>query len=294
MKASTAALGLLAVVAAATALIWSEGDSAKPTPSVASQPGGAVAPRLARVLAEGRLVAYPGAEVVVGTDAGGTIVTLPVEEKMTVKKGALIAEMRADDLRAALAEARARQNEADADIHLHQLEAARQTKLKASGMTTQQLLERSQRDLAADRARRQTAAAAVKRLSAVLDKARIVAPIDGVVIARHAQPGETVAPGAKLVTLADLTRTRIEAEVDEYDAGRIRLGAPVTVRAEGHEGAWRGKVEEIPDAVVGRKLKPLDPGRPEDTRVLLVKVELLEKTPLKLGQRVEVEIAEQR
>ena len=39
-----------------------------------------------------------------------------------------------------------------------------------------------------------------------------------------------------------------------------------------------------------RRLKPQDPGRPSDTRVLLVKVALDEKTPLKLGQRVEVEI----
>jgi hypothetical protein len=51
-----------------------------------------------------------------------------------------------------------------------------------------------------------------------------------------------------------------------------------------------GKIEEIPDSVVARKLKPEDPGRPTDTRVLLVKVALLEKTPLKLGQRVEMEI----
>ncbi len=49
-------------------------------------------------------------------------------------------------------------------------------------------------------------------------------------------------------------------------------------------------MEESPDAVVGRRLKPQDPGKPEDTRVLLVKVALLEPTPLKLGQRVEISI----
>src|SRR5262245_15094159 len=40
-----------------------------------------------RVVAEGRVAAYPGAEVVVGTEAGGRIVNLPVEEKSRVKKG---------------------------------------------------------------------------------------------------------------------------------------------------------------------------------------------------------------
>jgi hypothetical protein len=50
-------------------------------------------------------------------------------------------------------------------------------------------------------------------------------------------------------------------------------------------------VEEIPDAVMARRLKPQDPGRPSDTKVLLVKIALGGKTPLKLGQRVEVAIA---
>ncbi len=48
-------------------------------------------------------------------------------------------------------------------------------------------------------------------------------------------------------------------------------------------------MEEIPDEVEGRKLKPEDPGKPTDTRVLLVKVAFDEATPLKLGQRVEVD-----
>jgi multidrug resistance efflux pump len=112
-----------------------------------------------------------------------------------------------------------------------------------------------------------------------------------VVTARLVQPGEIVAPGTSLVTVADLRRTRVEAEVDEYDAGRIALGAAATVSAEGYgPHRWRGVVEEIPDAVVGRRLKPEDPGRPTDTRVLLVKIALSEPSPFKLGERVDVEI----
>ena len=104
-------------------------------------------------------------------------------------------------------------------------------------------------------------------------------------------PERPSTPARRWSTIADLKRVRIEAEVDEFDAGRVALGAPVVVRAEGYDGqSWRGRVEEIPDAVSGRKLKPQDPGRPQDTRVLLVKVALDQATPLKLGQRVEVEI----
>ena len=58
---------------------------------------------------------------------------------------------------------------------------------------------------------------------------------------------------------------------------------------EGHAVGWRGTVEEIPDVVIGRRLRPQDPGRPIDTRVLEVKVAFGEATTLKLGQKVEVE-----
>lgn len=128
----------------------------------------------------------------------------------------------------------------------------------------------------------------MRRLEALLGKTVITAPIDGVVIARGVHAGETVAAGDELVTIANLDRTRVEAEVDEFDVARVTLGAPVDVTAEGFERAWRGTIEEIPDAVVNRRLKPQDPSKPIDTRVLLVKVAFAEETPLKLGQRVEV------
>ncbi len=248
-------------------------------------------PASPHVAAEGRVVAYPGAEVVVGTDLGGTIVSLKVQEKEKVRRGQLLAELRSDDHRAALDEARARVVEADADIRLAQAEVERARTLWDKAVGSKQALDKAERDADAARARRATAAATAQRLEAVLAKTRILSPIDGVVIARQAQAGETLEPGQKIVTIADLSRTRVEAELDEFDAGRVRLNDEVRVTAEGYDGkSWRAKVEEIPDSVVGRRLKPQDPGKPEDTRVLLVKIALLEPTPLKLGQRVEIRI----
>ncbi len=94
--------------------------------------------------------------------------------------------------------------------------------------------------------------------------------------------------GASLFTLADLSKLRVEAEVDEFDIAALSLGSEAEITAEGFANSWEGQVEEIPDSVGPRRLKPQDPGRPSDTRVLLVKVALLEPTALKLGQRVEV------
>ncbi|MES1244014.1 MAG: efflux RND transporter periplasmic adaptor subunit [Acidobacteriota bacterium] len=245
-----------------------------------------------RVIAEGRLVAYPGAEVAVATELPGVVVRLAVDEKDRVRKGQVIAELKADDLRAELSESRARIEEAEADIRFAEVDLERAERLLAEKVGTQDAADRAMRNRDAASARKETALAAASRLQAVLAKTRILAPIDGVVILRSVQPGEHLEAGESLVTIANLDRLRVEAEVDEFDTGRVVLDAPVQVTAEGYTGqSWPARVEEIPDAVVPRRLKPQDPGKPSDTRVLLVKIALDGKTPLKLGQRVEVEIS---
>jgi multidrug efflux pump subunit AcrA (membrane-fusion protein) len=245
-----------------------------------------------RVAAEGRVVAYPGAEVVVGTEVAGLIVRLTAKEKSTVRAGDLIAELNSADLRASRAEADARVGEAEADIRFYDREVRRDRALLARRATAPQSLDANLRGLDLARARRDAAVAGRDRLDALIAKTRVTAPIDGVVTARHAQPGEIAGPGTAVVTIVDLDRLRIEAEVDEFDTARVALGSPVTITAEGYGPTnWRGTVEEIPDAVVGRRTRPADPGRPIDARVLPVKIALAGPTPLKLGQRVDVEIA---
>ena len=219
------------------------------------------------------------------------IVSLPVAEKQRLRKGELVALLRADDLAAQLAEARARVVECEAEIRLAEAERDRAESLFAQKVDTASRRDKAVRDLEVSNARRTTALAAVTRLEAEIAKRRIVAPIDGVVIVRHVDSGEAIEARAGIVTIADLAQVRIEAEVDEFDAGKLVVGSAVAIAAEGYDGRrWRGTVEEIPDSVQGRRLKPQDPGKPADTRVLLVKIRLEEPTPLKLGQRVEVEI----
>jgi HlyD family secretion protein len=281
-------LGGLAIAGVLLAVEW------KHLRAIASPPAAAVpvATSAERVIrAEGRVVTYPGAQVVVGADVGGRLRALPVTEKMRVKKGDLLAEIDADEQKAALAEARRRVAEAEIDMKYFETELTRSQSLLATSAIATASVDRSVHERDGARARHDVAVATAQRLATLVGKTRIVAPIDGTIIARFRDPGETLAPGAELLTIADLDKTRIEAEVDEYDAGRIALGAPVTFAAEGYGGAtWTGKVEEIPDAVTSRRLKPQDPARPTDTRVLLVKIALDAPIPVKLGQRVEVEI----
>jgi len=276
---------ILAILILAATVVQVNATRSKPAPQrvdkIAEKP---------RVVAEGRVVTYPGAEVTIGTDVAGTIDRLVVDEKEHVRRGETIAILKADDTRAALGVARARVGEADADIRLYESEVARAQNLFQVDIGSKQAWEKADRDLDAARARRASAAAEVSRLSALVEKTVITAPIDGVVITRHVHAGETIAAGDAIVTVADLAKTRIEAEIDEYDVARMKLGSSVQVHAEGFEREWRGTIEEIPDSVVNRRLKPQDPSKPIDTRVLLVKVAFAEPTPLKLGQRVEVKI----
>ena len=244
------------------------------------------------VAAEGRVVAYEGAEVVVGTEVSGLIVRLLVKERSAVRAGDLIAETDSSDLRASRAESMARVAEAEADIRFYEREDRRERALLARNATAPQNFDANLHSLELARARRSAAVACCDRFDALIAKTRITAPIDGVVTARHAHPGEIARPGTALVTIADLKRLRIEAEVDEFDIARVALGSPVTIAAEGYGARkWRGTVEEIPDSVVSRRTRPTDPGRPIDARVLPIKIAFAEPTPLKLGQRVDVEIA---
>ena len=282
------ALGAVLLLALIGRTLWtaSAGAQARGETRAAAAP-----PPAQRVTADGRLVARPGAEVTLGSDLDGTVARVTVEEKDHVRRGQVLVELRADDLRASLAEARARVAEADADIRLATVEVERARKLLAAAVGTPREVDRAERDLDAANARRETAVASVARIEAELAKTRVVSPIDGVVLSRDVHPGETIEAGRSLLRVADLARTRVEAEVDEFDAAAIADGAQVTVTAEGYDQRWPARVEEIPDAVSGRRLKPDDPGRPTDTRVLLVKIAFDQPTPLKLGQRVEVEIA---
>jgi len=245
-----------------------------------------------RVTAEGRVVALPGAEVTVGTEVLGTIVSMPVRENVAVHKGDLLVELRADDVRASLREAQSRLTEAEVGLRLEQARSGLDRIFPALRGQPAQSPEARRENFTAATARRDAARAAVDHFEAAAAKYRILSPIDGVVVTRHADPGETVSPTSPLVTIVDLTRLRVEAEVDEFDTPRIAPQAHATITAEGYRGRhWLGQVEEIASVVVARQTRPADPGRPADTRVLLVKVAIREPNPLKLGQRVEVDIA---
>ncbi|QEH36170.1 p-hydroxybenzoic acid efflux pump subunit AaeA [Aquisphaera giovannonii] len=253
----------------------------------------ATAPDTTRILAEGHVAARPGAEIVVGAEMAGTVARVLVQEKSAVRAGDLLVEFRGAEIKAAAEEAVAKVSEIDAELAGIEREQARVDKLPEKQPGRDEAKDRLRTRREATRARRAGAVAAYRRIESEFARTKIHAPIDGTVIARHVDAGETVSLGAPLLKIADLNRLRIVAEIDEYDIPRCAPGCAVAITAPGHAGrSWRGTVEDIADFLTPRRIRPDDPGRLTDTRVLAVRIGFDPLTPLKLGQRVEVAITE--
>ncbi|MEW6374399.1 MAG: efflux RND transporter periplasmic adaptor subunit [Thermodesulfobacteriota bacterium] len=140
------------------------------------------------------------------------------------------------------------------------------------------------------------AEASVEYYHRLLEKTFIKAPISGKVIRKYLQKGEMISKEMQtsLVALAETERVRINAEVDETDIGRIQIGDPAEVISSAYPGkVFKGVVQEIAEYVGTRGVKPNNPVKNLDMKVVKVKIELKEKTPLRLGMTVDVKIIPQ-
>ncbi len=89
-------------------------------------------------------------------------------------------------------------------------------------------------------------AAAVALAEALLAQTRIVAPADGRVTLRNAEPGEVVTPGFPIVRIADLARVRVRVYVPEPQIGRVKIGQSAAVSVDAFPGrTFPGTVTEI-------------------------------------------------
>jgi HlyD family secretion protein len=239
--------------------------------------------------AEGELVTYPDAKVVVSAEANGKIVSFGVRENEAIHKGELIAVLDSSEQQAQLEEAEAQVAEANIDVRYLTSEMARTQTLEAANVVSKDSAQQTERELGMALASRDLVEASEIRLKVALAKTRVFAPIDGTVIATYETQGEMVAEGAPLLTIANLKRVRIQGEVPESDAPDVRVGMPALITTDGFSVAsWKGVVEEVPATLVPRRLKPEDTAHPIQSRVLLVKIALGQATSLKLNQRVDI------
>jgi HlyD family secretion protein len=202
--------------------------------------------------------------VQVGTQVSGTIRKLNADFNSRVRKGDVIAE-----LDPSLFETQVAQEKATVERLKSEAERARvqsedaQTKLRrARELSDRQLIARSDLDAAdstasAAEAAVKSAAAQITQAQASLNQSQvnlshtiIRAPIDGIVIARNVDVGQTVAASMQAPTLfviaQDLTEMHVNASIDESDIGKVQAGQPVRFRVDAYPNeTFAGTISQV-------------------------------------------------
>lgn len=124
-----------------------------------------------------------------------------------------------------------------------------------------------------------------------LENTRIRAPIDGTILQVQAKPGElaTPSPDQPLLVMADLSKLRVRAEVDERDLAEIHLGQSVVVQAHAFRGRdFAGTVASIARLVGPAAISARNQRKLTDVDVVEVMIDLADPGPLAVGMQTDV------
>ena len=205
--------------------------------------------------------------VLVGTQVSGTVKQIFVDYNSPVKKGQLLAQIDPALSDAKVSQARANLQAAAANVEKAEaaLQDADRTLERNRTLFARNFIARSDLDTADTNrisalAQLNVAKAQVEQQKAALNQdetnlnyTRILSPVDGVVISRNVDIGQTVAASFQTPTLfsiaQDLTRMQIDTNVDEADIGKISVGQPVRFTVDAYpDGTFPGRVSEIRNA----------------------------------------------
>ncbi len=200
------------------------------------------------VSSTGTLAAVETVEV--GTEVSGTIEKVLVDFNDSVRQGEVLAGLRQDLFVATVKEGKAGVARARAELELAERELVRFETLFKAGYISEQEFLPARLKVAQSRATLVTAEAALQRAETNLENTVIRSPIDGTIIQRSVDAGQTVAASLNTPTLfliaRDLSRMRIEAKVDETDIGFIRQGQSVRFTVQSYpDRDFSGTVRQV-------------------------------------------------
>lgn len=192
----------------------------------------------------------PVTEVEVGTQVSGIIDKIYVDYNSTVTKGQLIAEMDRVTLQSELASQRAAYNGSKAEYDYQQKLYERNRALYDKQLIATTDYEQSVYNYEKARSNYEASRASLAKAERNLSYATITSPIDGVVISRDVEAGQTVASGFETPTLftiaADLTQMQVVADVDEADIAGIEEGLRATFTVDAYPNdIFEGVVTQI-------------------------------------------------
>lgn len=202
--------------------------------------------------------------VQVGSQVSGTVAWLGADFNSQVRRGQVVARLEPSLFEARAAQARSNLVAARAQVERNAAAVAdaKQKYERAQALAAERLLPQSDLETAkaafdSAAAQQKATEAAVSQAQAALNQAEvdlghsvIVAPIDGVVLARNVDVGQTVAASLQAPTLFvianDLRRMRVNVAIDEADIGRVRPGQAVSFRVDAWpDEVFTGQVEQV-------------------------------------------------
>jgi HlyD family secretion protein len=237
---------LLAIVIAAAGWWWSsQGKPAESQYRTAPVDRGDIS---AQVSANGTL--NPVVLVNVGTQVSGTVRRIEADFNQQVKAGQVLAELDPALFQAALAQSSANLANAQAQLRLAEANAARMQTLFGQEYVSRQELDQTLAAREQAMAQVRVARAQVTRDQTNLGFTVIRSPVDGTVINRQVDVGQTVAASFQTPTLfqigKDLTQMQIDSTVSEADIGQVKVGQPVKFLVDAFPDAnYSGAVRQV-------------------------------------------------
>ena len=192
----------------------------------------------------------PVETVEVGTQVSGKVEKIYVDYNDVVKKGQLMAELDKQTLNQSLSRAKASLTSAESQLNYAKLTYERTKQLYESNAATLAAYQEAQNTYTQAQMSKKNAQASYDQARVDLAYAEIYSPIDGIVLDRAVEVGQTVAASFStptLFTLAnDLTKMQVEADVDEADIGQVKTGQRVTFTVDAYMNeTFNGTVNQI-------------------------------------------------
>jgi HlyD family secretion protein len=244
---------------------WQLGDSDKEPPYVTTPAQRASITQV--VSSTGTLQAV--VTVQVGSQVSGTIEKLFADFNTKVKAGQIVAQLNQDKFRAAEDQARANLLAAQSNIEKSKVSVAdtlrtleRNRQLRKKDLMAQSDLDAAQAaydaavaQVEVNRAQAAQAQASLKQATVDLNNTVIRSPVDGLVISRNVDVGQTVAASLQAPTLFtianELARMEVHTNVDEADVGNVKEGQEVTFTVDAFPSRrFRGRVHQVRNAPI--------------------------------------------
>ncbi|MGH7767732.1 MAG: efflux RND transporter periplasmic adaptor subunit, partial [Candidatus Binatia bacterium] len=263
LKRNLLTVAAVAVVAVLGLGFWSLRDGARETPFVTAVVQKGAITQV--VSATGTLQAV--VTVQVGSQVSGTIEKLNADFNSKVKQGQVIAQLNQDKFKASVDQGKANLLAGQANLAKAKVtvDDARRTLERNKELKTRELIAQSELDTAqvaydaalaqyeVNKAQVAQAQAALNQTTVDLNNTTIRSPVDGTVISRTVDVGQTVAASLQapiLFTIAnDLSKMQVHTSVDEADVGSIWTGQTVTFTVDAYPARrFKGKVSQVRNA----------------------------------------------